>query len=103
VSKAQRLFLLLLLLLLVLGLKGWVEYTSKGPLYTAALAARSSLNGSHKEEAKRRELRETLEWQGKRIPGGQFVLGDSTPRGTSEAAAPEQAVTLDGFTSGHRM
>jgi formylglycine-generating enzyme required for sulfatase activity len=100
VSKAQRLFLLFLLLVLVLGLKGWVEYTSKGPLYTAALEVRSSLKGSLKEEAKRRELRETLEWQGRRIPGGQFVLGDNTPRGANEGGAPEQAVTVDPFYLG---
>jgi formylglycine-generating enzyme required for sulfatase activity len=87
--------------MLVVGLKGWVEYTTKGPLYTAALKARTSLmKGSDKEDAKRRELREALDWQGRRIPGGQFVLGDNTPRGASEGASPEQAVTLDPFYLG---
>ena len=100
-SKAQRLFLLLLLLTLVVGLKAWVEYTTKGPLYTAALQARSSLmKGSLKEEAKRRELRDTLDWQGKYIPGGQFLLGDNTPRGVSEGGSPEQPVTVDSFYFG---
>ncbi len=99
-SKAKRVSLLFLLLLFAVGLKAWVEYKNQGPLYQAALEARSSMNSHAKHEAKRRELLETLEWQGVRIPGGQFLLGDNTPAGVAEGANPEQAVTLDAFHIG---
>ncbi len=99
-SKAQRLILLFLLLALTGGLKAWVEYSTQGPLYQLVVEARSAPKGPGKLELRRRELRETLDWQAKRIPGGQFLLGDNTPLGTSEGGNPEQAVTVDPFYLG---
>jgi formylglycine-generating enzyme required for sulfatase activity len=100
VSKVQRLVLLFVLLILAFGLKAWDEYSSQGPLFQRIVGAVSAPKGPGKEELKRRELRESMVWRGKRIPGGQFLMGDNTPRGASEGAAPEQAVTVDPFYLG---
>jgi formylglycine-generating enzyme required for sulfatase activity len=100
VSKAQRLILLSLLLMLSLGLKAWVEYTTQGPLYRLVTKTSSRVEGPSKEELKRRENRETLDWQAIRIPGGAYLMGDGTPRGVGEGSAPEQSVTVDPFYLG---
>ncbi len=100
VSKVQRLTLLFLLLVLAVGLKAWVEVATEGPLYRMVAKARSSGEGPGKEALKRRELRETCDWQPVRIPGGAFLMGDGTPRGVGEGSAPEQAVTVDSYLIG---